>query len=764
MMNKGSSPGLDGLTTEFYKCFWGKMQNVVVESFNSSFLNGTLSFSQTAAGLTLLHKGKELPKNKLQNWRPISLTNTDYKILAKCLANRVCKVVDTIVNKDQVGYIKGRNVSTTLRTIDDIIDYWNLKDKPGILLALDFRKAFDSISKNFMLGAFRKFGFGKDFLQWVKVIFHNTRSCIIYNGWVSENFDIQCGIRQGCPFSPLAFIIGLELLAIRIRESNNIRGLTIDIENFLKILLYADDITVFLENENDVNNVMLIIEEFSEVSGLHSNKNKSEAMGIGRSKIANFNCGIKWVNEIKTLGIYFSNTKCASLNEKNWEQKIVRIKQIIATWEKRNLSLLGKICVIKTFLLSQLVNVLQSICLPEKILKEINTLLYRFLWRKKDCNRRAFEKVKRVVVNAEIEKGGIKMIDLVTMQESFMCMWICKLINEENSAKWTWVPSTYLQYFGKQYACLSSNIGPSRFKGLHHIKSLFWKRVVSTWLTYNKTSQLYSSKAVSIWNNDRITYQGNVLFFHSWTKKITLINDIVIGNRIMDFETIQRIIGPSANLFLEYMTVYTALSSYLKNNRNNIDHSTQYVLLNGKDTPTAKLIRNFIDNLKYVEPCSSRFWLNKLNIVISKDIWKIPILSTKESRLRELHWKILHNIYPTNILLTKMGLKNSNVCSFCDDSIDFIEHFFFYCSEIKVIWAYVSDYFHRIFNVKVTLNVKHVLIGIADKAELSLNQEQLVVLNHLILIGKMCVSKYKYGTPINLKIMLEKEMLLRKFI
>ena len=150
MLNNGSSPGIDGLTTEFFKCFWAKIGTLVVDSFNESFENGTLSYTQSSAVLTLIHKGKDLPRNKLQNWRPISLTNTDYKILAKCLANRVCKVIEKIVSEDQVGYIKGRNISTTLRTIDDIIEYWKLKEKPGILLALDFQKAFDSISKKYI--------------------------------------------------------------------------------------------------------------------------------------------------------------------------------------------------------------------------------------------------------------------------------------------------------------------------------------------------------------------------------------------------------------------------------------------------------------------------------------------------------------------------------------------------------------------------------------------------------------------------------------
>ena len=379
MLNNGTSPGIDGLSTEFLKFFWGKLNKTIVDSFNFSFSKGSLSYTQKLAIITLLHKGKELPRHKLKNWRPISLTNSDYKILAKCLANRLCKVIEKVVSEDQVGYVKGRNVSSTLRTIDDIIDFWRLRDKPGILLALDFQKAFDSISKKYMLSVFRRFGFGRDFTNWVSVLFSETESCIIYNGWLSETFDVKCGIRQGCPFSPLAFIIGVEALAIRIRNSPNIKGLCIDVEKIIKILLYADDITVFLEDEQDVRGVLESINIFSIFSGLKLNMNKSEVMPIGKKKTIELSNGLRTVNEIKILGIVFSNTKNASCNENNWKPKIDKIKQTIKQWEKRNLGYLGKICVIKTFLISQLIYVMKALCLPEIVLKEINTLLYRFL-------------------------------------------------------------------------------------------------------------------------------------------------------------------------------------------------------------------------------------------------------------------------------------------------------------------------------------------------------------------------------------------------
>ena len=110
-----------------------------------------------------------------------------------------------------------------------------------------------------------------------------------------------------------------------------------------------------------------------------------------------------------------------------------------------------------------------------------------------------------------------------------------------------------------------------------------------------------------------------------------------------------------------------------------------------------------------------------------------------------------------------MGLKDNNVWAFCDRNIDFVEHFFFYCSKINILWSYVADYFQIRFNIRITFTAEMVLLGLVNKTDLSLNREQWVVLNHLIMIGKMCISKYKYGTPCNLNVMLYKELQLRRF-
>ena len=93
-MKNGSAPGGDGLTVEFYKFFWPKLKIMVTDTFNEAFASEELTYTQRQGIIILLHKGKDLPRDRLNNWRPIALTNTDYKILAKVMARRmglVCK-------------------------------------------------------------------------------------------------------------------------------------------------------------------------------------------------------------------------------------------------------------------------------------------------------------------------------------------------------------------------------------------------------------------------------------------------------------------------------------------------------------------------------------------------------------------------------------------------------------------------------------------------------------------------------------------------
>ena len=683
------------------------------------------------------------------------------------------KFINFIVDEDQVGYIKGRSISCNLRLIDDVIEYLRNKNKPGVLLALDFTKAFDSISKRFMLSAFRRFGFGEQFVKWISVLMANTKSRISYNGWMSESFDVKCGVRQGCPFSPLAFILAIELLAIRFRSSNEIKGIGIEcvdnseiIEKIVKAVLYADDVTMFLKDREDIQVVLFILEMFKEISGLTINRTKSEAMWLGSNRnneLTGFD--FKWVKEIKILGVYFCNNCSASSVKNNWEDRIKAVKIIILSWEKRNLSMLGKICVIKSFLASQFIYVMKAICFPEKILSVINSLFFRFLWRRKDCNRRAFEKVKRSVMINDFSKGGVNMVDVKFMQQSFQCEWLQRLSQASNKCKWSWIPSNQFSAFGRNYAFLNSTVGCKKFKGLDKVTSLFWKNALSVWLCNNQKDHSILFKNQCLWNNKLIKHQGNVLYFEDWAKNgITYVNDILNGKTILTYRQTVTKLQPSAALFLQYKVVYSAVTAYLKqqliqDNNNNVSEEETLICFNSEKFMHAKQYRLYLTENVYSSPCCERFWRNKFEVTITEGHWNIARNTTSESRLRELQWKLLHNIYPTSIMLFKMGRAISDKCPYCPGLTDYIEHFFFDCNKIKPVWNCVSEFFYAKYNKNIILSRNEALLGILEYNNLSISMIQ--SLNHLILIAKMSISKYRYGTPILIQTIFKRETSLR---
>ena len=163
-MKNGKSPGNDGLTKEFYMCFFNEICNQLIAALNESFTVGQLSTSQRQATITLIEK-KAKDERFLKNWRPISLINVDAKIASKVLASRMKNILSSIVKCDQTAYVKGRYIGESIRLISDILEYTEENDISGILFSADFEKAFDSIEHAFLFAVLESFGFGPQFIQ-----------------------------------------------------------------------------------------------------------------------------------------------------------------------------------------------------------------------------------------------------------------------------------------------------------------------------------------------------------------------------------------------------------------------------------------------------------------------------------------------------------------------------------------------------------------------------------------------------------------------
>ena len=245
-MKNGKIPGNDGITKEFYVCFFEELGSLLLESLNHSHTVGELSTSQKQSVITLTEK-KGRDKRLVKNWRPISLMNVDIKIASKALSFRLKQVLPNLINCDQSAYVKGRFIGESIRLIDDILYHTEQENIDGVLFAADIQKAFDSVEHNFIFASLKRFGFGGEFIKWIRTLLFNVSSCAMNNGFSTGYFSIERGTRQGDPLSAYIFILCLEILFIQIRSDSSIKGFKFNnIE--IKLTAFADDTTFLVKD------------------------------------------------------------------------------------------------------------------------------------------------------------------------------------------------------------------------------------------------------------------------------------------------------------------------------------------------------------------------------------------------------------------------------------------------------------------------------------------------------------------------------------
>ena len=132
------------------------------------------------------------------------MLNCDYKIAAKSIATRLKKVLPYLINNDQTGFLKGRFIGENIRLINSVIDYAEKQNIPGLLLFVDFEKAFDdTLEWTFVEKTLSFYNFGESIKSWIKLLHTDITSCIQNNGWSSDFFQLGRGVRQG-RLSPIA--------------------------------------------------------------------------------------------------------------------------------------------------------------------------------------------------------------------------------------------------------------------------------------------------------------------------------------------------------------------------------------------------------------------------------------------------------------------------------------------------------------------------------------------------------------------------------
>ena len=718
-MKLNRAPGLDGLNVEFYRKFWTDIKDLIVLVFNFCFNQGELTNTQKTGAISLIYK-KNDPLS-LDNYRPITLLNYDVKLLAYSLAQRLKTVIPKIIHTDQKGYIRNRYIGFNIRQIQDVIDYSENFKIDGAILFLDFSKAFDSLEWNFMFETLRKFGFKENFIKWVKVMYTDIQGCILNNGWVSSPFKVFRGIRQGCPCSSLLFVLAVEIMAIKLRDNKKLKGLEIKLDGKncnLKICQLADDTTLFLKSRKDITLAINLIETFGSLSGLKLNRNKTEGFWLGklkhsRDKFENVN----WcTNPIKSLGVYFGYNykECQKLN---FEKQFKKCENIINDWNKRNITLIGKIVVVKSLILPNLTYLASNTIISKDNIQRFKTLIYNFIWKSKR------DKIKRTTLSKDYSEGGLRMIDIDLYIKSIQTRWIIKL-QENKCDNWTVIPRFYLNKFGKNLLLFKMNLNNVRDLDTATFGSMseFYQQLVKTWISI-KGGQTKSPKNFLdvrkqvIWGNNFIRLNRKCLFFKNWIQNdIIYINDIIDNQGFISENLILAKLSNKEDWIRQVLLIKKAIpkhwqnmlkleSSYKTNvNINRSEHLhilfNQYLTPNTSNKEIYKILLN--QNIQD-KPVGFLMWerffhKNLSSVLQNTSTFIFDYLN--DNKLKMFKWKIIHFILPCNDLLFKWKILDTNLCTYCNTKDDY-EHFFFLC-------RYNHEYWQEIYKLFTFLQIdKH---------------------------------------------------------
>uniref|UniRef100_A0A670K3C9 Reverse transcriptase domain-containing protein n=1 Tax=Podarcis muralis TaxID=64176 RepID=A0A670K3C9_PODMU len=261
------------------------------------------------------------------------------------------------------------------------------------------------------------------FWEGIKAIYSDQRAKLIINNNLSSSFTIAKGTRQGCPLSPLLFIMVLEIIANKIRETPKIRGIRIGEKEF-KLKAYADDLVLSLEDPiESANNALELLEEFGKLSGFKLNKKTTKILTKNLAEdLKNqleSKTGIKVVKRVKYLGIWIS-PKNINLVEDNYSKVWKEIKKDLDTWNRLKLSWTGRMAAIKMNILPRLLFLFQSIPVIRgtACFKNWQKILAKFIWQGKRA------RIKFKLLTDLRERGGFAVPNLKLYYEAACLCWI----------------------------------------------------------------------------------------------------------------------------------------------------------------------------------------------------------------------------------------------------------------------------------------------------------------------------------------------------
>ncbi|GJY26291.1 RNA-directed DNA polymerase, eukaryota [Tanacetum coccineum] len=433
---ENKSPGPDGFTFEFFRKFWDTLGSDFCAAVKWFFDHSSFSRGCNSSFIALIPKNHD-PKF-VNDYRPISLIGSLYKVVTKILATRLSSIISGLISDVQTAFLPNRQILDGPFIINELLSWCKHKKQQAMVFKVDFAKAYDSIRWDFLEDVLRAFGFGSKWCSWIRGCLHSGMASVLLNGSPTSEFQFHCGLKQGDPLAPYLFILIMESLHLslsRAIEAGIFKGIKIGSSLNISHLFYADD-AVFIGEWSIANlsGITHILHCFSLLSGLSINLKKSHLLGVGiRSEDVNaaalyFGCSTM-KTPFKYLGVMVGGN---SSTLQAWDDTIGKLKARLSNWKLKTLSVGGRLTLLKSVLGSTPIYNMSIYKVPKSVLQTMESIRRNF-FNGVQCDERKIVWIKWAKVLASKKYGGLGVSSFYALNRALLFKWVWRFISRDNS-------------------------------------------------------------------------------------------------------------------------------------------------------------------------------------------------------------------------------------------------------------------------------------------------------------------------------------------
>jgi hypothetical protein len=442
---RGKRAGSDGIPYEFYLRFWQELGTDFTAMVNEVFHAPSapaLTPTQLTGLIVLIFKGKG-SRAEHGNYRPITLLNTDCKIIAKALALRFGAALSPVIDSTQTAFLPGRWIGDNILCHLEEIDYLQHTQQPGCIVFLDFQKAYDRLDRGWLLRCMEALGFGAGARRWASLMLAGTKASVLLNGFSTPRFNIYSGLPQGSPLSPILYVIAAQPLSSHLRllhRNGRIRSIALPSGLPAPVChQHADDTTIHVQSLQDASIALTDgVQVFCAASAARLNVGKSKGLLLGSAAGLvgpDPLTGITFASDdqpICHLGVQLGRD-ADSCRDRMYNPLLAAIRRRAAHWATHGLTFLGRVYVARQVFASAIYHFATFVSPSPRQLSQIHTLLCAFAARGDSAVEGGAPRLapKRAVCCLPWASGGVRMADVPIMIQALQAKVIARLLSPE---------------------------------------------------------------------------------------------------------------------------------------------------------------------------------------------------------------------------------------------------------------------------------------------------------------------------------------------